>query len=204
MSRVFRRLLLAAAVAAAVLACTARAACDAQCETCEFGFCMGCNTGYYLSGQTCTACPVERCRECVAFGVCTSCMDGYILSFLNDDDSKTSSSLAKGACKSTVEWKCSDTRCKNCVGNRCVECKDGYYPTNGTCTSCNTANCAQCEIAGRCITCKHGYRIKLASNATSDSGLNDFGECIDGARVTGAVGAAALVAVVAVLTMLAW
>ncbi|KAK7199281.1 hypothetical protein NESM_000899300 [Novymonas esmeraldas] len=203
MSRVLCRLLLVAAVAAAVLACTARAACDAQCKTCGLGICVGCNTGYYLSGQTCTACPVERCRDCVAFGVCTSCMDGYTLTFLDDGSNKTASSTLKGTCKSAAELKCSDTRCKNCVGGHCVACEDGYYLVNGTCTSCKTANCAHCELAGRCITCKDGYRIKYVSNATTGPELSKYGECVNGARLTHTIGTAALVAVVAALTMLA-
>ncbi|KAK7197291.1 hypothetical protein NESM_000675800 [Novymonas esmeraldas] len=203
MSRVFRRLLLAAAVAAAVLACTARAACDTQCKTCELGSCVGCNTGYYLSGQTCTACPGEGCRSCDASGVCASCMDGYTLTFSVNGNTDSASPVVKGTCKSAAELTCPDTRCKSCVGGRCVACEDGYYLADGTCTSCKAANCVHCELAGRCITCKHGYRIKFSSNATTGSQVNNFGECIDGARLTAAVGTAALVAVVAALTMLA-
>ncbi|KAK7199282.1 hypothetical protein NESM_000899400 [Novymonas esmeraldas] len=167
MSRVLCRLLVVAAVAAAVLACTARAACDAQCKTCELGVCVGCNSGYYLDGQTCTACPGEGCRDCGASGVCTSCMDGYTLTVSVDGNTNTASPVVNGTCKSTAELTCSDTRCKSCVMGRCVACEDGYYLDGQTCTACPVERCRQCFASGMCTSCMDGYKLTFSFDDNS-------------------------------------
>ncbi|KAK7199461.1 hypothetical protein NESM_000921800 [Novymonas esmeraldas] len=170
MSRVLCHLLLVAAVAAAVLVCTARAECDTQCKTCELGVCVGCNSGYRLDGQTCIACSTENCRECSAFGWCTLCEDGYRLSYSIDENSPIASPILKSTCRRTKEQKCPDTHCKSCVGGRCVACEDGYYLNRQTCIACLTENCRQCSDYGLCIWCEDGYRESYSIEVNETTG----------------------------------
>lgn len=60
------------------------------------------------------------------------------------------------------EYECPEeirSTCIKCdINNKCVECKIGYYVTEGVCLSC-MAGCVECEEASVCLTCAAGFTV---------------------------------------------
>lgn len=114
-------------------------ACPASWTSCfscwqEMGLisCTRCNSGYYLSGGSCYACPANA--TCNGIGII--CNTGYTLS--------------GSLCVAQLPANCATGS-----GTTCTKCNSGYYLSVGACSVCPSK--ATCDGIG--ITCKDGYQL---------------------------------------------
>ena len=100
-------------------------------------YCIGCNSGHYVSGGNCLSCS-SNCSKCTSTSNCLTCSSGYYLN---------------GAACSTIS-----TAIDNCdtyqAATTCATCQSGYYLSNGKCTSCSIL-CSSCTGIhfGTCSAC---------------------------------------------------
>ncbi|CAG9316198.1 unnamed protein product [Blepharisma stoltei] len=126
-----------------------------------------CNTGYWNSAGTCTACTAP-CTACSTSGTtCTACPNGYYLNgstcslcqapcatcsnsatnCLTCDD-PTDTTLNGGVCS------CTDQHASFNAQNTACQCSPGYFGAANSCTAC-TINCATCSnSAANCQLCQ--------------------------------------------------
>ncbi|ELP89915.1 protein serine/threonine kinase, putative [Entamoeba invadens IP1] len=127
---------------------------DVNCMTCSTGKreCTTCRTqGMYPdeTNKTCTSCSSTCDGYCSqTTGYCEKCMNNYV--------------FTQPPGKLCVPCKTFDTNCNLCSSDytrKCIMCGNGYYPNeSGTCVSCTTNNCAQCDSAsGICSVCETNY-----------------------------------------------
>ena len=95
MSLFFRRFFLVALLVAAAAVVMANAGCEANCDSCLFGWCITCKSGYYLDIDGCTPCNSEHCAHCEAFGRCIACEPGYVLQYVSGSENITISKYGK-------------------------------------------------------------------------------------------------------------
>ena len=149
---------------------------DAICVLCEIGTQCTCDDGYIVNDQykcvkpeckTNSDCPNGKycenpgksnaeCVPCKEGEPCPTCPPGYVAD-------------GNGGCKlgctfDTAPLCVSGTaNCKTCTQSggcyTCTDCKDGYYPDNGTCVSCKQKFGDDCEkcTPNKCTTCDDGY-----------------------------------------------
>lgn len=89
------------------------------------------------------------------------------------------------------------TNCEVCVLGKCMVCKDGYYPTNSTCASCEAAHCKRCSAMGMCTSCESGYHVTYTNQTVNGTDINLWGIC----RANAATGALSVRRVAAVLVL---
>ena len=149
---------------------------DAICVLCEIGTQCTCDDGYIVNDQykcvkpeckTNSDCPNGKycenpgksnaeCVPCKEGEPCPTCPPGYVAD-------------GNGGCKlgctfDTAPLCVSGTaNCKTCTQSggcyTCTDCKDGYYPDNGTCVSCKQKFGDDCEkcTPNKCTICDDGY-----------------------------------------------
>jgi hypothetical protein len=129
-----------------------------NCSSCMFGYCIACNTGYYLFTNKCLACP-DKCSSCTSLTRCTGCKTGILINY---------------AC--TEGCSSSDPYCMKCSStpNTCIQCITGFYlNSQGKCSKCPDTNCSTCDSTGQCVTCKSSYTLqKSDSNLCVPAGTN--------------------------------
>lgn len=113
-------------------ACTACNATSPNCALCTYTIlgtftqCASCQSGYYLSGTSCTKCPSD-CLTCEANGVCLTCPNTFqVLS-------------GSCACNNTQTLWQSGGECKACTTlyPNCQTCaQDTTIPLNVSCSAC--------------------------------------------------------------------
>ena len=149
---------------------------ESYCAACEVDTQCTCPDGYLVNKEgkcvkpACTKnsdCPNGKycenpgksnaeCVPCNEGEPCPTCPSGYVAD-------------GKGGCKlgctfDTASVCVSGTaNCKTCTQSggcyTCTDCKNGYYPDNGTCISCKQKfgdNCEKCT-PNKCTTCEDGY-----------------------------------------------
>ena len=118
--------------------------CSTNCTNCKVpSACLGCNSGYYLSNDSCIICPQNyRCDGLDKI----QCSYGYY--------------SQQGSSTCTV----CPSNCATCSsGSTCTSCKSGYILNDGNCISndsslsCNIANCRKCNSDGSCYSCNEYY-----------------------------------------------
>ena len=149
---------------------------ESYCAACEVDTQCTCPDGYLVNKEgkcvkpACTKnsdCPNGKycenpgksnaeCIPCNEGEPCPTCPSGYVAD-------------GNGGCKlgctfDTASVCVSGTaNCKTCTQSggcyTCTDCKDGYYPDNGTCVSCKQKFGDDCEkcTPNKCTTCKNGY-----------------------------------------------
>ena len=149
---------------------------DAICVLCEIGTQCTCDDGYIVNDQykcvkpeckTNSDCPNGKycenpgksnaeCVPCKEGEPCPTCPTGYVAD-------------GNGGCKLGCTFDTAPlcvsgtTNCKTCTQSggcyTCTDCKDGYYPDNGTCVSCKQKfgdDCKKCT-PNKCTICDDGY-----------------------------------------------
>ena len=149
---------------------------ESYCAACEVDTQCTCPDGYLVNKEgkcvkpACTKnsdCPNGKycenpgksnaeCIPCNEGEPCPTCPTGYVAD-------------GNGGCKlgctfDTAPLCVSGTaNCKTCTQSggcyTCTDCKDGYYPDNGTCVSCKQKFGDDCEkcTPNKCTTCDDGY-----------------------------------------------
>lgn len=175
--------------------CCCVSLCSDNCATCSSaGTCTQCNSGFYLSGSQCVACPANATCD----GTIFSCKSGYKKSgsscVLDTCDAgyykngnfciscpegcTACSQLVPGVvtcstCKSGY-YK-SGTRCASCPDNAAscsgssFTCKTGFYKDGSACATC-PENCTACSDATTCTSCASGYTLKEGACVKSSTG----------------------------------
>lgn len=95
------------------------------------GACVtSCPAKYFLSAQTCVACP-EGCAKCTAIGKCSECLPKYIMQPLVP---LCASTCPSGFFVSNSKCMACDKSCGTCYGTAtvCTSCTSGVL-TNGKC-----------------------------------------------------------------------
>lgn len=149
---------------------------ESYCAACEVDTQCTCPDGYLVNKEgkcvkpACTKnsdCPNGKycenpgksnaeCVPCNEGEPCPTCPSGYVAD-------------GKGGCKLGCTFDTASvcvsgtTNCKTCTQSggcyTCTDCKDGYYPDNGTCISCKQKfgdNCEKCT-PNKCTICDDGY-----------------------------------------------
>lgn len=150
------------------------AVCDSDVDTCQ-----QCSTGFYLSSesfttqnvngtqeyavQSCVACTITGCGECVVDSsgdeTCDACAEGY---YKAQDESCAE-------CGENCD-ECADVDPQGNIGG-CLQCVEGWEPEIlGDCGQigfdCGD-NCDDCEEHNQCKTCADGYAVMLFNNGDS-------------------------------------
>jgi hypothetical protein len=121
---------------------------------------LSCIDGYWLNGNTCTACS-NRCMTCLSATHCLSCFNDYAY----DSVLKTCTHTCRPYefyDSVTFQCKICNPNCKSCHLNQnglnCMSCYQGMYLTNvmgnGVCKACHPS-CLTCASAASndCDTC---------------------------------------------------
>ena len=149
---------------------------ESYCAACEVDTQCTCPDGYLVNNEgncvkpeckTNSDCPNGKycenpgksnaeCIPCNEGEPCPTCPTGYVAD-------------GNGGCKLGCTFDTASvcvsgtTNCKTCTQSggcyTCTDCKDGYYPDNGTCVSCKQKfgdNCEKCT-PNKCTTCDDGY-----------------------------------------------
>ena len=149
---------------------------ESYCAACEVDTQCTCPDGYLVNKEgkcvkpACTKnsdCPNGKycenpgksnaeCVPCNEGEPCPTCPPGYVAD-------------GNGGCKLGCTFDSASvcvsgtTNCKTCTQSggcyTCTDCKDGYYPDNGTCVSCKQKfgdNCEKCT-PNKCLTCDQWY-----------------------------------------------
>lgn len=94
-----------------------------RCATCDETGCLTCIVGYYLNGQTCTACDTG-CLVCTGASTCTTCKNEY---YKKSENTCSVCPIENCAlCKSSTE---------------CYRCSTDYYlllPNKDSCVKCDS------------------------------------------------------------------
>lgn len=154
--------------------------------------CTQCNANHVVGSDPCEACP-ENCETCSDATTCTTCKDEYgkdadgncvecIANCLDCDADADGKQLCT---QCNAKYHLEDDDCVACPSNckecsydagvmECSKCADEYVLNSGKCDKC-PSNCNECSSATKCKTgkCKSGFAV------------NDNGECIDCATLTG-------------------
>lgn len=133
--------------------------CPENCSTCSSSAtCTKCQSGYYLSGGKCTACPANA--TCTGTSI-FSCNDGYY---------KSGSACLR--CSSTM------TGCTSCTSaSVCTECSNAYTLSGGKCVS----DCDYWTSTG----CSAGYRKpKSGGSCTACPANTECRSCASGCSGT--------------------
>ena len=149
---------------------------ESFCAACEVDTQCTCPDGYLVNKEgkcvkpACTKnsdCPNGKycenpgksnaeCIPCKEGEPCPTCPTGYVAD-------------GNGGCKLGCTFDTASvcvsgtTNCKTCTQSggcyTCTDCKDGYYPDNGTCVSCKQKFGDDCEkcTPNKCTTCDDGY-----------------------------------------------
>ena len=149
---------------------------ESYCAACEVDTQCTCPDGYLVNKEgkcvkpeckTNSDCPNGKycenpgksnaeCIPCNEGEPCPTCPSGYVAD-------------GKGGCKLGCTFDTASvcvsgtTNCKTCTQSggcyTCTDCKDGYYPDNGTCVSCKQKFGNDCEkcTPNKCTTCDDGY-----------------------------------------------
>ncbi|ELP89685.1 protein serine/threonine kinase, putative [Entamoeba invadens IP1] len=164
---------------------------DLYCDTCrsiycldtlcsQNGECSGCLSGYYLDGSTCMSCElIDGCAACSPYSKsCVICKDDYYKKeslchpctdlFCDKCDQNGYCSrclpnyyLDNGICVACL-LKEGCAICSN-TANACLECLEGYFPSNEKCLTCSTKNCESCDrITKKCFSCVDGYYLNTS------------------------------------------
>ena len=149
---------------------------ESYCAACEVDTQCTCPDGYLVNNEgncvkpeckTNSDCPNGKycenpgksnaeCIPCNEGEPCPTCPTGYVAD-------------GNGGCKLGCTFDTASvcvsgtTNCKTCTQSggcyTCTDCKDGYYPDNGTCVSCKQKfgdNCEKCT-PNKCTTCAQWY-----------------------------------------------
>ena len=149
---------------------------ESYCAACEVDTQCTCPDGYLVNKEgkcvkpeckTNSDCPNGKycenpgksnaeCVPCNEGEPCPTCPTGYVAD-------------GNGGCKLGCTFDTASvcvsgtTNCKTCTQSggcyTCTDCKDGYYPDNGTCVSCKQKFGDDCEkcTPNKCTTCDDGY-----------------------------------------------
>ncbi|XP_052761963.1 platelet endothelial aggregation receptor 1-like [Mya arenaria] len=142
--------------------------CSQNCALCSKsnGYCLSCDSGYYLHHGKCTTCGTH-CAVCGQRG-CTSCHDGYWGRSCDENCAQNCSLCSKsdGYCLSCASGyylyyrKCTNcgTHCAACGSRGCISCHDGYW--GSSCDKNCAQNCASCSKSdGYCLSCRPGHYL---------------------------------------------
>jgi hypothetical protein len=133
--------------------------CTRPCNSCTVAVtqCTSCLTGFYLTGNTCTECPV-KCAACSDALTCTACFEGFTLS---GGDCVPSCTGAEFQLAPNSPCLICNSNCLTCDpavpdGSKCLTCYQGTYLEAATnkCLSCHWS-CETCsDDTNVCLTCK--------------------------------------------------
>ena len=141
------------------------AQCPSNCFSCTNTGCAQCNPGYFVSGNSCTACSTN-CNTCTSGSVCTVCNNQY--------------ALVSNACV-----VCTDANCLTCSpAATCTSCLAGYYVNSAACTACGLANCNSCNTytsggttTVRCTICAPGFYVDQTAFTCSPCTFSNCATC---------------------------
>jgi len=154
---------------------------------------LTCRKGYFNQNGRCVACTIQNCLACTSERTCTECAAANTLylgicmpcpancakcnSWFECQTCKNGFILGRnGQCHPPCKANCAD-----CTADQCIECKVGYYLSNGDCNACNDG-CASCLSWG-CASCKPGFYFyyfkcfKCPENCASCTSSNWCDKC---------------------------
>ena len=151
--------------------------CPPTCASCDgYEDCSQCNTGHY--GYRCQLNCTDGCKDNICDKDSSSCTNGCVDGYFQETD---------GSCSPCILTEC---RPKECYGNQCTRCNDGFYldktseSTRDYCKTC-PSTCASCDGYEDCYQCNighYGYRCQF--NCTDGCKDNicdkDFSSCTNG------------------------
>ena len=165
-------------------------------DYCTGSSCIKCETGYYLSEQSCNQCPLD-CADCLGPSTCTDCVSGRYGAqcettcrdaCLDCDSSSKCTECIPGRfgqyCQLYCPLGCIDIVCNKDTG-KCLEgCRHGYYLNGDDCSRC-PENCARCSDRHHCTTCLSGYygtscASTCPSNCKNQVCNKSLGVCTEG------------------------
>ena len=127
------------------------------------GDCLECDKTFYLFNNTCQACSTN-CNNSLCEDITGKCYSCASLDLYGDKCEKKCSKF----CKNRTDGKpiCDEKGfCEECVGpgnfsdNRCIDCKEGFYPKDKGCTTQCSPHCLfVCDQEdGHCTECEVSY-----------------------------------------------
>lgn len=169
--------------------------CPTNCALCATNLptiCLGCSSGFYLSGNTCIAC-TSFCSNCNQ-GQCMNCIDRYFLtsSFTCSPNCifpcATCSSTNSSKCTSCIAGYTFNSLSFSCIpqincNGACSYCPMNYILFYGQCIQCNSTNCQICSNTNltQCLSCIPGYYLN--SNTTQcNVCMSSCATCLTGNR----------------------
>ena len=144
-----------------------KACIDILCEQSTGKCTLGCNHGYYLSGDDCIHCPVH-CTRCTDASHCNACIAGFF----------------GNVCETPCSKSCLNNECDKVTGECTSGCAEGYHLDGDTCRSC-PYYCVSCLSQSICSECKTGYwgqacenSCPILCNRCTQDGQCIFGKCL--------------------------
>lgn len=121
--------------------------------------CLECSTNWVFNSNSICIPVSDQCRNSDKTGACTNCYKGYDLQNGSCVYSPSNDApLADAGCK-IWDWK----------NNVCFTCSDGWYFSNGTCSTVSSLCQTHDSASGACLSCYQGYDLVNGSCVFSPS-----------------------------------